>query len=269
MRIFYNLDDMRERIPHPAVTVGSFDGVHAGHRAILSTLKEAALRNGGESVVVTFNPHPRQVLQSDDSNLKLLNSPEEKIYLLQRAGIDNLLVIPFTREFSRMDSETFARRYLLEGIGAETIVMGYNHQFGRRREGDRDYLESLRDKYGFEIVQLPKQQVDQRKVSSTVLRFLINAGELKSARELLTEPYFFIAQRGTCGLLEYDEPLKIFPPEGTYPVSVDDGENTFETNLLLFPDNKLGLPFPVQSHCRPGQKLIVRFRDLPRDADGE
>jgi FAD synthase len=259
MRVFYDLPEIKGQIPKPTVTVGSFDGVHAGHRVILDKLKDAAARNGGESVVVTFNPHPRQVLHPEDKSLKLLNSLEEKLYLLERAGIDNVFVVPFTTEFGRISSEEFARQYLLEGVGAKTIVMGYNHHFGHGREGNRDYLETIQKEYDFEICQLPKYEVGEKKVSSTVLRFLIGSGDLASVQELLCEPYFIIARRGTCGVLEYDEPAKLFPPEGIYPVSVDNGEMTFDTNLILMSGNQVGLPIAAQSHCQPGQKLIVRF----------
>ena len=260
MRIFHSLPEIQGQILRPAVTVGSFDGVHAGHRTILGKLKESAARIGGESVVVTFDPHPRQVLHPEDTSLKLLNSTEEKIYLLEQAGVENLLVVPFTPEFSRLSSEEFARRYLLEGIGAKVIVMGYNHHFGHARQGDRNYLEELKGWYDFEVCQLPKHDVDEKKVSSTVLRFLIDSGDLETARELLEAPYFFIARKGECGLLEYREPLKLFPPEGTYPVTVDDGVSLFDTRLIIFPGSKLGIPVSSQSHCRPGQKLIVSFK---------
>lgn len=259
MRIFYDLADIKRQIRNGAVTVGSFDGVHAGHRVILDKLKEAAIQNGGESVVVTFDPHPRQVLHPEDKSLKLLNSLEEKLYLLEQAGVDHVFVVPFTPEFSRISSEEFSRDYLLEGIGAKTIVMGYNHHFGHGREGNRDYLEALQKEYDFDIYQLPKHDVDERKVSSTVLRFLIGSNDLASAHKLLCEPYFFIARRGTCGVLEYDEPAKLFPPEGIYPVRVDNGEMIFDTNLILMSGNQLGLPIAAQNHCQPGQKLIVRF----------
>ena len=260
MRIFYSLPEIEGQILHPAVTVGSFDGVHAGHRTILDKLKETADEIGGESVVVTFDPHPRQVLHPEDTSLKLLNSPEEKIYLLEQAGVDNLFIVSFTPEFSRLSSEGFVRRYLLEGIGAKAIVLGYNHHFGHGREGNRDYLEALKGRFDFEVCQLPKHDVDEQKVSSTVLRFLIDSGNLETAQELLGGPYFFIARKGECGLLEYDEPLKLFPPEGTYPVIVDDGESLTATNLIIFPGSKLGIPVSSQSHCRPGQKLIVSFK---------
>ncbi|MDL2230412.1 FAD synthetase family protein [Alistipes sp. OttesenSCG-928-L06] len=260
MRVFHDLSEIKGQIRNGAVTVGSFDGVHAGHRVILDKLRETARQNDGESVVVTFSPHPRQVLHPEDRSLRLLNSPEEKTLLLEQAGIDNLFIVRFTPEFSRLSSEEFARRYLLEGIGAKTIVMGYNHHFGHGREGNRDYLESLKQTYDFQVFQLPKHDVAEQKVSSTVLRFLIASGQLDEANKLLGAPYFLIARRGECGLLDYDEPAKLLPPEGIYPVNVDSGESTVDTNLIVMSDNRLGLPISAQSLCQPGQKLIVRFK---------
>ena len=147
--------------------------------------------------------------------------------------------------------------------------MGYNHHFGKDRQGNRNFLETLKEEYDLKIVQLPKQEVDARKVSSTVLRFLVRSGDLKAARELLTRPYFFIGRRGICGLMEYDEPLKQFPPQGVYPVSVEDGTLSYDTNLLILPGNKLGLPIPAQSHCAPGERMIVRFKDPLRHSATE
>jgi len=258
MRIFYDLPSLHGQIINPAVTVGSFDGVHAGHREILSCLRQCAARQGGESVVVTFDPHPRQVIQQEQG-VCLLNSLEEKIDLFEHIGIDNVLVIPFTPEFSRLSSAEFARRYLLEGIGAKTIVMGYNHHFGFGREGNRDYLEALRPEYDFEVCQLPKHDVADRKVSSTVLRSLIQSGDMASVNELLTEPYFFIARLSGNGLLEYGEPLKLFPPEGTYPVEVENENSRFRTHLLIAPGKVLTLSDPVRSDGFADQKWIVRF----------
>ena len=260
MRIFYDLSEIQGQIEMPAVTVGSFDGVHAGHRAILDRLKETAAKSGGRSVVVTFDPHPRQVLQPAGGSPRLLNSLEEKIHLLEQAGIDHLFVIRFTPEFSRLTSETFARRYLLEGIGAKTIVMGYNHLFGHARSGNRDYLETLRNHFDFEVCQLPRLNVEERKVSSTVLRALIATGEMQAAAELLGKPYFFIAREAVGGRLTYGEPQKLFPPAGVYPATVNAGEAVFDTDLIISPDPESGFGLSLGSPCLPGQKLIVRFR---------
>ena len=257
MRVFYSLDELRGQIKNPAVAVGSFDGVHAGHRAILDELKKEAAALGGEAVVVTFSPHPRQVVNRSEFAVELLSSLEEKTFLLDSYGIDNLFVIPFTPEFSQLSYVDFAREYLLEGIGAKAIVMGYNHQFGRDREGNRDYLEELRTQYDFEVIQLLKQEVADQKISSSIIRGLIHRGDMKLTNQCLAEPYFFIARSGNCGLLDYDEPAKLFPPNGIYPVTVKDGETEKSTKLMIA-DGKLGIP-PLSKTCAPGQRLLIEF----------
>ncbi|MDR0954432.1 MAG: FAD synthetase [Rikenellaceae bacterium] len=262
MQIFYQLDEIRDAgIASPAVTVGSFDGVHAGHRAILRALGEAARASGGQSVVVTFDPHPRRVLYPDDTGLKLLNSTEEKIVLLGQAGVDNLLVLPFTLAFSRIAPADFARQYLLEGIGAKQIVMGYNHHFGQGRAGDRDYLESLKGAYDFEVVPVSRLEVSDKKVSSTVLRALIGAGALRQAREILTEPYFLIAETAANGALTYTEPAKLLPPAGEYAVTVDNFNQLLDSRLLITAEGDLRLLPPLPATVRAGERVIVRFAD--------
>lgn len=260
MRIFHQRSQIEKQVRNPAVTVGSFDGVHAGHRAILEQLREAAARQDGESVVVTFAPHPRRVLHLEDDSLKLLNSLEEKITLLEEAGIDHLWIVEFTPEFSRLDSESFVRRYLLEGVGAKTIVLGYNHHFGHNRLGNRDFLETLKKQYHVEMVQVPKLDVRQQKVSSTVLRDLIARGDLQEARKLLSEPYFLLAQQGPDRQLIYDEPHKLFPPAGTYPVTVNANGKSTRAELRILSGNGLEWAGADHKEFSTGQKLRIIFQ---------
>ena len=150
MRVFYGFD----ALPHfvrPTVTVGSYDGVHSGHLALLRTVAGRARAQGGESVVLTFEPHPRVTLGRADG-LRLLTSLEEKIYLLGQQGIDNLIVIPFDKAFSALAPDTFIRDYLVGRIGAETLVVGFNHRFGRDKQGSYDYLGS--HGFGLEVVEV-------------------------------------------------------------------------------------------------------------------
>jgi riboflavin kinase/FMN adenylyltransferase len=226
MHIFHSLDEIRGVLPAPAVAVGSFDGVHAGHRAILRTLAATAARNGGQSVVVTFSPHPRQVV--GQGGVELLNSLDEKLFLLERLGVDNVFVIEFTPEFSRLSSEAFICRYLKEGIGARSVVTGYNHRFGYEREGGQELLETL-----FEVVPVPKLDIGDEKVSSTVIRERIRRGDLAAANRALVDPYFWITHAdGSC-----DEPAKLFPPDGAYPVTIDgfSAELTIRNGRPLLP----------------------------------
>lgn len=181
MRIFHGFDSL-PRFIHPAVTVGSYDGVHLGHQALIRTLKEEALRNGGESIVVTFEPHPRIALGRAEG-MRLLTSLDEKAELLARAGVDNLVVIPFDREFARLTGEEFMQEFLIRRLGIETLVAGYNHRFGH----DRRSCEDLKDR-GVRIVRVEACDVDGQKVSSTVIRRLWDEGRIEEAERLLGHP---------------------------------------------------------------------------------
>ena len=177
MRVFHGFEAL-PHFTHPAVTVGSYDGVHSGHLALLRTVAGRARAQGGESVVLTFEPHPRVTLGRADG-LRLLTSLEEKIYLLGQQGIDNLIVIPFDKAFSTLAPDTFIRDYLVGRIGAETLVVGFNHRFGRDKQGSYDYLGS--HGFGLEVVEVGECDVDAEKVSSTVIRRLVAQGDMARA----------------------------------------------------------------------------------------
>ena len=134
MKIYRSLEDI-PHITHPVVTTGTFDGVHLGHQKVLNRISEIAKRNKGETLLLTFYPHPRMVLQPTDNDLKLLSTQEEKIELLRKTGLDHLVVIPFTKTFSRLSALEYVRDILVNKLGLKTLVIGYNHHFGRNREG--------------------------------------------------------------------------------------------------------------------------------------
>lgn len=219
MKVHYGFDSL-PTFKAPVITVGSYDGVHGGHRVILQRICELARENGGESIVVTFAPHPRIVLGKAEG-LKLLNTLEEKIVLLDEVGIDNLIVAPFTEEFSRLSSEEYVRDYLVGKIGVKTLVVGYNHHFGHNKDGDFRFLQSLQSQYGFEVCEIPRQQIDDEKVSSTVVRRLIAEGKMAHASHLLNRPYLLITrvnERIECiGI----DPYKLLPPMGRYEVDIE------------------------------------------------
>src|SRR6185369_1748348 len=147
------------RLAYAVVTSGTFDGVHLGHQTILSRLKEIAEKNRGETVVITFWPHPRFILRPDDSSLKLLNTFEEKAELLKEQGIQHLIRIPFTKEFSQLSSIDFIKSILVENIGTKKLVIGYDHRFGKNREGGFDQLKVNCTQYGFEVEEIPRQDI--------------------------------------------------------------------------------------------------------------
>lgn len=176
--------------PHSAiVTSGTFDGVHVGHQKILSRVRELAQQQAGESVVVTFWPHPRFVLQADAKELKLLSTFEEKAALFEEAGIDHLVKIPFTKAFSQLSSHEFITRILVNKINTRYLVIGYDHRFGKNREGSFEYLKQDAAKYGFEVEEIPRQDIDHIGVSSTKIRKAIMEGDMRTANEYLGRPY--------------------------------------------------------------------------------
>ena len=217
MRVFHGFEAL-PHFTHPAVTVGSYDGVHSGHLALLRTVAGRARAQGGESVVLTFEPHPRVTLGRADG-LRLLTSLEEKIYLLGQQGIDNLIVIPFDKAFSALAPDTFIRDYLVGRIGAETLVVGFNHRFGRDKQGSYDYLGS--HGFGLEVVEVGECDVDAEKVSSTVIRRLVAQGDMARAARLLSHPYLVIGM-AAANRIRIDDPLKLLPPAGSYQVCIGD-----------------------------------------------
>ena len=217
MRVFHGTD----RLPafrRPAATVGSYDGVHGGHYKLLDAVRRFARERDGESVVVTFAPHPRIVLETQ-TDLRLLSTLDEKVWLLERAGIDNLVVIPFTREFSRTSSADFIRRDLVGKLGLEALVMGYNHHFGHNKEGDYGSLRSA-ERPELQLCRIGRFCVDGEKVSSTAVRTLVEHGEMAHAARMLCHPYLLIAGCEQ-GRLHIDDPYKLLPPAGEYPVTAD------------------------------------------------
>ena len=186
MRVFNGFEHTAY-IPRPVVTIGSYDGVHRGHREILSHLEALARARKGESVVVTFHPHPRLVLGRGEG-LRLLTTLPEKLELLEQAGIDNVIVAPFTESFSRLGAEEFIRDYLVETLHLDTLAVGYNHHLGHNQQGDPGSLERLAHKFGFRLEKMPQQRVDDRKVSSTVIRELVSTGRLEEAARYLGSP---------------------------------------------------------------------------------
>ena len=213
----------------PVVTSGTFDGVHVGHQTILERLKEIARREGGETVVLTFWPHPRLVLKPDDNSLRLLSTFEEKADLLAEHGIDHLVKVPFTKEFSQLSSQDFIQQVLVEDLGTKKLVIGYDHRFGRNREGSFEALKANAGAYGFTVEEIPRQDVDDVGVSSTKIRKALEAGDVARANEYLHRPYSLRGEvvKGdqlgrTIGYptanLDLNAPHKLIPADGVYAV---------------------------------------------------
>ena len=188
MKVYRNIIETRH-IPNAVVTIGTFDGVHLGHQAIFNKMKVLAQSVGGQTVVVTFHPHPRQVLNIDSSNLRFLTTPEEKLKKFEEFGIDNVVIIPFTKEFSRTPSEVFLKDYIIDNIKPAYIVVGYDHHFGKNRMGDFGLLNDLKSKYGFKVERIAAQDVENIAISSTKIRNALAVGNVRSANRLLGYTY--------------------------------------------------------------------------------
>lgn len=176
-------------VKNPVVTSGTFDGVHLGHQKILKRIRDLADEIGGETVLITFWPHPRLVLYPNEHNLRLLSTFEEKAKLLREFGIDHLLTIPFTKEFSELSSEEFIQQILIHTIKTRKLVIGYDHRFGKNREGGFDYLKEHIDQYGFDLEEISREDVDNVGVSSTKIRKALEEGKINIANEYLGREY--------------------------------------------------------------------------------
>jgi riboflavin kinase / FMN adenylyltransferase len=230
MKIYHGIDDFVP-LNYAVVTSGTFDGVHVGHQKILNRLKETAAANNGQTVVITFWPHPRLVLHPEDTTLKLLNTFEEKAALLKEHGIQHLLRIPFTREFSQLTSEEFISKILVNTIGTKKLVIGYDHHFGKNREGSFDQLKADGPRYGFEVEEIPRQEVDHLGVSSTAIRKALEEGDIETASHFLGRPYS-ITGRVVVGdklgrvlgyptaNIEVETRYKLIPADGIYASTV-------------------------------------------------
>lgn len=212
------------------VTLGTFDGVHLGHRQIIAQLKDEAAQCGGESVIITFDPHPRKVLGAGD--LSLLTTLEEKIALIGGLGVDHLVVVPFTLAFSQMSAADYVADFLVRRFRPHVVILGYDHHFGHNREGNIHLLRSLEQTYAFRVVEIPGQVVRDLTVSSTKIRQYLREGNVRMARELLGYPYFVSghvihgeARGRTLGFptanVSFDEKEKLIPAEGVYAAQAE------------------------------------------------
>lgn len=190
MKIYKSFSEY-ERVANAIVTIGTFDGVHLGHQAILKDMVKTAREIGGETVVITFYPHPRQVLNIDSSHLRFISTQEDKIKRLEDLGVDNLIVVDFTKEFSRTSSENFIRDYVIEKIAPVKIVIGYDHHFGKNRMGDFTLLYELSRQYRFKIQRVQAQDVENVTVSSTKIRLSLQQGDVEHANLLLGYQYSY------------------------------------------------------------------------------
>lgn len=268
MRIFRHLDNLP--VFHNLVlTIGTFDGVHCGHQQIITRVNQLAQSLQGESMLITFHPHPRNVVSSEEE-VKLLSPPDEKFDLLQRYGIDNVVIVPFTRAFSEQTPQEYISAFLVGNFAPKVIVIGYNHRFGCNRQGNIHLLRQMGKQLGFRVEEIPKQLVDDLSVSSTKIRQALLSGNVATAQLLLGHPYFVrgIVVKGnqmgakigfpTANMM-IEDASKLIPDNGVYAVTVQlrgstlkgmlnighrptfNGETkTIEVHIFNFSDNIYG-----------------------------
>ena len=238
MMVFNDIAQVRN-IPNAVVTIGTFDGVHIGHQAIFRKMRELAETIDGQTVVVTFSPHPRQVLNIDSSNLRFICTEEEKLKRIEQFGIDNVVIITFTKEFARTPSEDFIKNFIIERIKPSYIVVGYDHHFGKNRMGDFDQLTQLGQQFSFKVERVEAQDVDEVAVSSTKIRHALAIGDVATANRLLGYPYSVTAEvvRGnmigrTIGFptanLELPKEYRLINNAGVYTCLVDLNRTTYK-----------------------------------------
>jgi riboflavin kinase / FMN adenylyltransferase len=230
MNIYKNINDVK--INTPFVTVGTFDGVHLGHQYIFEQLINEAKKHGGESVLITFWPHPRMVVKKAENNISMINTIEEKIELIEKQGIDHFIILPFTKEFSQLSSKEFIDKYLYQLIGIKGLIVGYDHKFGKDRQGNFEELKLCADKYGFRIKKIDALSVNNENISSTKIRNALLQGEIEKANEYLSRK-FTLPGHVTNGRkigrdlgfptanIQPNSQYKLIPRDGVYAVKVE------------------------------------------------
>lgn len=230
------------------VTLGTFDGVHTGHRILIESITAEAKRLGGESVLLTFDKHPRSVIKPGEAEPKLLTTLDEKIALLEKLNVDHLVVIPFTKEFSQLAARDYVKDFLVAKFHPSVIVIGYNHRFGHHRDGQIELLQKLAPLYKFAVKEINKQLVNDIAVSSSRIRVALEEGDVATANELLGYEYMLsgLVERGdqrgrtigfpTANLKPHDE-HKLIPSRGVYitMTTVENVQHRSMTNIGVRP----------------------------------
>lgn len=264
---------------NPVVTTGSFDGVHIGHKTILNRLNMLADKYNGESVLITFDPHPRKVLypEAAGKDLKLINSQEEKLDLLEKTGLDNVIIVEFTREFSKITSEEFVRDLLHGILNAKVVVVGFNHHFGFNKEGDYKQLWAWREKYQFEAEEIPEQEVYNETVSSTKIREAISQGYIQRANAYLDHYYIIKGQAETYKTdnslnlpalvkIPLTEECKILPQYGIYAVTIA-SESFSSKGMAIIHKRNDNIPEVLlnifdEKYFNAGSKITISFHKM-------
>jgi riboflavin kinase / FMN adenylyltransferase len=248
MKVHRDINHLPEFI-NAAITIGTFDGVHSGHRQIINQLKKEASTNEGESVIITFDPHPRMVVnpKKNQTPIKLLNTLSEKIELLGKQEIDHLVIVPFTLDFSNQSAEGYISDFLVEKFHPKNIIIGYDHHFGKNRSGEYKLLEKYQEKFHFQVKEIPEHVLNHVTISSTKIRTALEEGDIQTADDCLGYDYFFegkVIEGNKLGRtlgyptanLEIENPNKLIPADGIYAVNVAIGKEN-ETSDSFVPES--------------------------------
>ncbi len=230
MKVFHSIDSISQ-INNPVLTIGTFDGVHLGHQKILKKLVEQAKNINGESVLLTFYPHPRMVLYPENHGLQLIQTQEEKLASLEKTGLDNVVILPFSKEFSRISAWDFVRDILINAFNIHTLVIGYDHQFGKNREGNINYLKDMSHSFDFNLVEISAKEINDVNISSTKIRKSLQNGKIEVASSFLGRPFLISGTvvKGdglgkTIGYptanIDINDDTKLIPQNGVYGVEV-------------------------------------------------
>jgi riboflavin kinase/FMN adenylyltransferase len=272
VRIYKGIDELGD-FKNSVVTIGTFDGAHKGHQKILSRLNDRAKETDGESILFTFYPHPRMIVFPETHNLKLLQTIEEKIESLASFGLDNLIIYPFTKDFSRLTAFEFVRDILVEKLKVKTLVIGYDHQFGRNREGDLEFLKETAKIFDFEVEEISAEEVQEVNVSSTKIRQSLNNGNIERANEFLGRPFLCtgtVVEGKRLGRelgfptlnIQLNNEHKILPKDGVYAVQVKIGEASFNGMM------NIGQNPTVQNDADQEKKIEVHIFDFDKEVYG-
>lgn len=266
------------------VTIGTFDGVHEGHRKILKTLELIKQKQGGKSIVLTFDPHPRKVLFPEQKDLQLLNTLDEKLSLFEKAGMDHVIVYPFTRSFAQIEPERFITDILVNKLKVKTLVIGYDHKFGKDRRGNIETFRKASSNYDFNVIEIEAHDVNEINVSSTKIRQALFIGDVKTAATFLGYNYFLNGEvvhgkklGKSIGFptanIKVNSEEKLIPQRGVYFVSVETegfkgyGMMSLGTNPTTDKDNSVKIEVNIFNFDKDiyGKKIKVEFIDRIRD----
>ncbi|CAH0238619.1 Riboflavin biosynthesis protein RibF [Pedobacter sp. Bi27] len=268
MKIYHNLSDFK-KLDNAIVTIGTFDGVHFGHQKIIKQLVEKAKADNGESVILTFFPHPRMIIDPENQELKMINTINEKAEILKGLGVDHLIITPFTRDFSNQLPEDYIKNTLVNNIGTKHIIIGYDHRFGKDRSGNLSDLKAAGLHYGFSVEEIMEQDIHDVAVSSTKIRQALLAGDVSLANDYLGYPFSIFGRviKGdkigrTIGFptanIFIEETYKLIPGDGIYAVTVEmDSEVRSPESEVPNPKPSTLNPQPYKGMAYIGQRPTI------------